>query len=262
MSITAERKSALITDMISQYVMLAVGWAIYRRQRRPGAWRWSRVLDREGLATMFRLNRDVLLRTLCLIGSFALFVNSSSILGTLWLASNSILLRLQSLASYFIDGAAMASESLAGIFRGQNDPGAIRRLFRLSLVTGLVLSVGFLALLLAGKRFVLGLLTSHADVVQASSDYLPWLVPVLLFGSLAYMYDGLFLGLTEGRRLRNAMLISTFLVFVPLCWTALWMGSNHGLWASMALFMLARTLTLWAASRDVLASAGGNPSAG
>jgi MATE family multidrug resistance protein len=251
-----------LASMISQYVMLAVGWAIYRRQRRPGAWRWSRVLDRKGLATMFRLNRDVLLRTLCLIGSFALFVNSSSILGTLWLASNSILLRLQSLASYFIDGAAMASESLAGIFRGQNDPGAIRRLFRLSLVTGLVLSVGFLALLLAGKRFVLELLTSHADVVQASSDYLPWLVPVLLFGSLAYMYDGLFLGLTEGRRLRNAMLISTFLVFVPLCWTALWMGSNHGLWASMALFMLARTLTLWAASRDVLASAGGNPSAG
>jgi len=251
-----------LASMISQYAMLAVGWAIYRRQRRPGAWRWSRVLDREGLATMFRLNRDVLLRTLCLIGSFALFVNSSSILGTLWLASNSILLRLQSLASYFIDGAAMASESLAGIFRGQNDPGAIRRLFRLSLVTGLVLSVGFLALLLAGKRFVLGLLTSHADVVQASSDYLPWLVPVLLFGSLAYMYDGLFLGLTEGRRLRNAMLISTFLVFVPLCWTALWMGSNHGLWASMALFMLARTLTLWAASRNVLASAGGNPSAG
>ena len=251
-----------LASMISQYVMLAVGWAIYRRQRRPGAWRWSRVLDREGLATMFRLNRDVLLRTLCLIGSFALFVNSSSILGTLWLASNSILLRLQSVASYFIDGAAMASESLAGIFRGQNDPGAIRRLFRLSLVTGLVLSVGFLALLLAGKRFVLGLLTSHADVVQASSDYLPWLVPVLLFGSLAYMYDGLFLGLTEGRRLRNAMLISTFLVFVPLCWTALWMGSNHGLWASMALFMLARTLTLWATSRDVLASADGNPSAG
>jgi MATE family multidrug resistance protein len=212
------------------------------------------VLDRTGLATMFRLNRDILLRTLCLVTSFALFVNSSSILGTLWLASNSILLRLQALASFLIDGAAMASESLAGIFRGQKDVRSLRRLFRLSLATGLGISVVYLAVLYGGQQLVLKLLTSHADVIAASADFMPWLVPVLLFGSLAYMYDGLFLGLTEGRRLRNAMLVS-LLIFAPSCWVALRLHSNHGLWASMALFMVARTLTLWAASRNVLRSA-------
>ncbi len=107
-----------------------------------------------------------------------------------------------------------------------------------------------------GQQLVLGLLTSHADVIAASADFMPWLVPVLLFGSLAYMYDGLFLGLTEGRRLRNAMLVS-LLIFAPSCWVAVRLDSNHGLWASMALFMVARALTLWAASRAVLRSASG-----
>ena len=247
-----------LASAVSQYLMLAVGCSIYFRQRQRLPWRWSAVLDRTQLAMMFRLNRDILLRTLCLVSSFALFVNSSSILGTLWLASNSILLRLQAVASFVIDGAAMASESLAGIFRGQDDVLSLRRLFRLSLTTGLGISVVYLAILYGGRQLVLGLLTSHADVIAASADFMPWLVPVLLFGSLAYMYDGLFLGLTEGRRLRNAMLVCTLLIFAPSCWVALRLGSNHGLWASMALFMAARALTLWAASRAVLRSASGD----
>ncbi len=246
-----------MASAVSQYFMLAVGCGIYFRRRRRLPWQWSTVLDRARLATMFRLNRDILLRTLCLVTSFALFVNSSSILGTLWLASNSILLRLQALASFLIDGAAMASESLAGIFRGQNDMPALRRLFRLSLTTGLGISVVYLAVLYGGRQFILGLLTSHADVIAISADFMPWLIPVLLFGSLAYMYDGLFLGLTEGPTLRNAMLVCTLLIFVPSCWVALRLQSNHGLWASMALFMVARAATLWAASRSVLRSASG-----
>jgi MATE family multidrug resistance protein len=95
-------------------------------------------------------------------------------------------------------------------------------------------------------------LTSHEDVVAASAEYAPWLVPVLLFGSLAYMYDGLFLGLTEGRRLRNAMLLSTIGGFLPLCAAAVWLGNNHLLWAAMAAYMAARTATLWRAERAVL----------
>ena len=73
-------------------------------------------------------------------------------------------------------------------------------------------------------------------------------MPTLLFGSLAYMYDGLFLGLTEGRRLRNAMLVSTLVIFLPVAIAALVRLDNHLLWASMAIFMAARTATLWRAS--------------
>jgi MATE family multidrug resistance protein len=252
-------RGAGLASMLSQYLMLAVGWAIYMRRRQPVPWCWAGVLDRSRMAALFRLNRDILLRTLCLVSSFALFVNSSSVLGTLFLAANSILLRLQALASYLIDGTAFASESLAGIFRGQRDIRALQRLFRLSLATGLGLALLFLAGLFAAERPILRLLTSHDDVIATSAAYAGWLVPVLLFGSLAYMYDGLFLGLTEGRRLRNAMLFSTFVVFLPACGAALWLGDNHALWAAMALFMLARTATLWVASRGALALPVGEP---
>ena len=85
-------------------------------------------------------------------------------------------------------------------------------------------------------------------------DYFWWLVPVLLLGSLAYMYDGLFLGLTEGRTLRNSMLLSSVVVFLPLAVIAARLANNHLLWTAMMLFMLARTGTLWLASRKLLAT--------
>jgi MATE family multidrug resistance protein len=245
-------RGAGLASMASQYLMLGVGVWIYLRHRKPVPWHGSRVFDRDRLRGLFLLNRDLLVRTLCLVSAFALFVNSSSALGTLWLAANSILLRLQAVASYLIDGAAFASEALAGVLRGQGDLPQLRRLFRLSLATGLAFSVVFLAALFAAPQRVLSVLTSHEDVVAASAEYAPWLVPVLLFGSLAYMYDGLFLGLTEGRRLRNAMLLSTIGVFLPLCAAAVWLGNNHLLWAAMAAYMAARTATLWRAERAVL----------
>jgi MATE family multidrug resistance protein len=245
-------RGAGLASMLSQYLMLAVGCTIYLRCRTRVPWQWASILDRAKLTALFRLNRDILLRTLCLVTSFALFVNGSSMLGTLWLVANSILLRLQAVASYLVDGAAYASESLAGIYHGRRDQAALRRLFHLSLTAGLGFALLFLGALFAAKAQVLRLLTSHDDVIAACTDYAWWLVPVLLFGSVAYMYDGLFLGLTEGRRLRNAMLLSTFGVFVPAWGAAVWLESNQLLWFAMALFMVARAATLWVASRSVL----------
>jgi len=251
-------RGAGLASMLSQYLMLAAGCAIYLRRRERVPWRRADVFDHERAIGLFRLNRDIFLRTLCLVSAFALFVNSSSFLGTLMLAANSVLLRLQTLAAFVIDGAAFASESLAGIFRGQDDPSSLRRLFRLSLLSGLGIVVLFLIGLFAAEGPILRLLTSHEELIAESRTYAPWLVPVLLFGSLAYMYDGLFLGLTEGPRLRNAMLLSTFAVFLPACGFAVWLGNNHALWAAMALFMAARTWTLWKASRPVLELSAGD----
>jgi len=98
-----------------------------------------------------------------------------------------------------------------------------------------------------------GLLTSHADVVSVAATFAGWLVPVLLAGSLAYIFDGLFLGLTEGGVLRNSMLLSTLGAFFPVAVVAVATGSDHVLWAAMALFMLARAATPGRASRTILA---------
>ena len=245
-------RGAGLATALSQYALLAAAIALWLSRDRGPAPRRRDVLDRRRVGELFRLNRDILLRTLCLVTSFAIFINFSSVLGTAWLAANSILLRLLTVASYLIDGVAFASESLAGLLRGRRDTAGLRRFFRLSLLSGLGFAAGFLVILFATARPILAVLTSHGDVIENTTRYLPWLVPVLAFGSLAYMYDGLFLGLTEGRRLRNSMLLSTLLVFLPTASAALWVSNNDLLWAAMALFMAARALTLWRASRPLL----------
>jgi len=238
--------------MVSQYVGLATALVIFYRLRRPRRWRWPEVLDRQGLATLFTLNRDILVRTLGLITTFALFTNFSSMLGTVTLAANAILLRVLNLASYFIDGAAFAAESLAGIFRGERNSRDLRRLIRLSLTLGEACALIFIGALVLRPTTLYGVLTSHPDVLAAAVQFGWWLIPVLLFGSVAYIYDGLFLGLTEGRALRNSMLFSAAIVFLPIASLAVRSGNNHLLWLAMVLFMVARAATLGFAARSVL----------
>ncbi|MCP3978012.1 MAG: MATE family efflux transporter [bacterium] len=240
-----------IATTISQYLMLLTALLLFFGGGRREPCSWAGVLDRPQLRRMIVLNRDIFFRTLCLVGSFAVFTNFSSILGTSILAANAILGRVQTLAAFAIDGAAFAAESLAGIFAGRGDREALRRVFRLSLISGLVFAAAILALFFVRPALWLGLLTSHDDVVALSRTYAPWLVPTLIFGSLAFMYDGLFLGMTEGRRLRNAMVLSTA-VFVPLAILAVRLESNHGLWGAMAVFMVARTWTLQRRSRQIV----------
>jgi MATE family multidrug resistance protein len=236
---------------ISQALMLGTALALLRSRSGKIPWVWTEVWQTEAVLKLFRLNRDILLRTVALISAFALFTNFSSLMGTVVLAANAVLLRWVTLAAYLIDGAAFATESLAGILLGTGDRAALRRLQGLALKAGVVFASPFLALALLRPEFPIRVLTSHSATVDMALRYLPWLAPLLLFGAMAYIFDGLFLGLTAGRTLRNAMLFSTLGVFLPIAALALHLDSNHLLWASMVAFMLARTVTLWRASASL-----------
>ena len=255
-------RGAGLGTMISQYLSLATGLMLLARRSVGLPASFRSVFDTSRMRALMQLNRDILLRTLCLVSSFAIFTNFSAVLGVRVLAANAILLKVLTLASHLIDGAAFASESLAGILHGRGDRPTLRRLFRLSLATGLIFAGVVLVAVLVRPELSFGLLTSHDDVVRHALEHSLWLVPVLAFGSMAYMFDGLFLGLTAGRTLRNSMLWSTLVVFLPLAWFALRSGSNHLLWSAMAVFMLARTATLGYAAREFLIKpfASGTPS--
>lgn len=244
-----------LATMISQYLAVAIGLFLFWKSRESRPWVWGEILDRHGLTSLMRLNRDILFRTLGLITALSLFTNLSSVLGTTVLAANAILLRVQYLASYFIDGAAFATESLAGTFRGRGDPKGLLKLLRLSLVVGFACALGFVVLVVIAPGFLYPLLTSHQEVVEVATRFGYWLIPVLLFGSVAYIYDGFFLGLTEGRVLRNSMLFSTIVIFGSVAWVAVVRGDNHILWLSMTLWMASRAVTLSWASRSLLREA-------
>ena len=235
-------RGAGLATAVSQYAMLAVALVVILRARRmarpePDAFRRGRWLE------LLRINLDIVVRTLCLVTVFAVFTNLSSVLGVVALAANTLTLRILTLAAYAVDGAAFAAESLAGHCLGRRDLAGLRYVIRLSLGGGLAFAVLLLLLTFIAPELWLGLLTSHKEVVDHALRYLPWLVPTLLTGSLAYMYDGIFLGITEVRRLRNAMLVSAAL-FIPLALAGWQLGSNHLLWAGLALFHIARPLTL------------------
>ena len=237
-----------LAQCLMAVVAVLMTWRSNESARRPWRTTFADVFDWPRVRQLFALNRDILIRTVCLVSTFALFTNWSALMGTAVLAANSILLRLLTLASYLIDGAAFATESLAGYLLGRDDKGRIRQLRRMALAGGLGLAAAVTLVWTAVPRSLLAILTSHADVADLAISYLPWLSLVTLLGASAYILDGYFLGRTEGAILRRSMLWSTLAVFLPVAGLALVQRSNPLLWLSLALFMAARTGTLWSAA--------------
>ncbi|MEO1087224.1 MAG: MATE family efflux transporter, partial [Acidobacteriota bacterium] len=237
-----------LATMLSQYLMLAVAVVCYLRRRHPGV--AGRLFsNRQAWKSMFGLQRDIWVRTLFLVSTFALFTDFSARLGNDTLAANALLLRWVTLAVFFIDGTAFAVESLAGVLHGAGARPALGRLLRMAFSSAAGFGLLFAFTVIVFPTQLLATLTSHENVIALGVGLRWWLLPVLLFGSAAYIFDGLFLGLTEGRALRNAMVFSALLGFVPLALLALQLGSSALLWAALTVFMLARVVTLGLAWR-------------
>jgi multidrug resistance protein, MATE family len=241
-----ESAGAGIGTAASQYLMLLAGMAVIYQER----WLSSvkgiaiQILDREALKAAFVLNADILIRTFALVSTFAFFTNLSSALGTVVLATNTLLLQAVTLSAYFIDGLAFATESFAGMFRGRETSEKLVLLVRVSGGTSLILGLVFAIAFNLFPDTLFRLLTNHFEVIDPISRYVGWLVPVLGFGSIAYMLDGYFLGLTEGRILRWSTLIAALVGFAPVALVAWQLKSSHVLWLALSIFMLARAVTL------------------
>ncbi|HEY9857923.1 MAG TPA: MATE family efflux transporter [Candidatus Obscuribacterales bacterium] len=231
---------------LSQYLMLLTGtWLVCREIR------WSQVQaiaskiwEPVALKAAFTLNREILIRTFALISTFAVFTNLSSTFGTTILATNTVLLQVVTLAAYFIDGLAFATESLAGIFRGQGTNEQLRLLLWISGGTSFVFGLGFAIAFILNPNFFFGLLTNHTDVLQQINQYVVWLLPILGFGSIAYMLDGYFIGLTAGKILRQSVVVAAVVGFAPVAIAAWYIQNSHLLWLALSLFMVVRALML------------------
>lgn len=237
-------QGAGLATALSQYLMLGVAIVAYRARRRRGAWRWRLILDPAPFKEMLRLQADLLIRTLCLVSTFAIFTNASALLGTTHLASNTLLLRLLTFSAFFVDGAAFAIEALAGQLHGRGQRRELRRLLFFALAFGQGAAALFALLVVALPRALLGLLTSHTAVIDSGLASIPWLVASLLLGASAYVLDGYFLGLAAGRTLRRTMVAAVLGVFAPLVVLAVVFKGPHLLWFALTAFTLARTLML------------------
>lgn len=241
-----ESTGAGLATAASQYLMLLVGVLLFRREIRFEQVQAlaGKLFEPSALKVAFTLNGEILIRTLALISTFAIFTNMSSALGTVVLTTNAVLMQVVTLAAYLIDGLAFATESFAGVFRGKGTTDGLMQLVQVSGGTSLSLGLMFAITFILVPKPLFSLLTNHTEIIAHLCRYVPWLLPVLGFGSIAYMLDGYFLGLTQGRTLRQSTVKATLVGFAPMAIAAWYFRSSHLLWLSLSLFMAARALTL------------------
>lgn len=231
---------------ISQYFNLLLGFWFVSREIPLGTWKnfSGKLGDRAALLTAFRLNGDILVRTLALVSTFALFTNLSGMMGTVVLAANTLLMQIVTLAAYFIDGIALATESIAGSLRGANNQKQLLSLIKLSGISSLALGLSVALLFCLFPESLFSLLTDRTILIDRIAKDVWWLLPILGFGSIAFMLDGYFLGLSEGKILRQSTIISALLGFAPCAIAAWHLQTNSLLWLALSGFMAARAITL------------------
>lgn len=228
--------------LIAQYagLLMAVAgwWRGYRADTRGVSLR--PVTDRAALSRFFAVNRDIFLRTLCLIAVTVCFTSSGAAAGDTVLAANALLMQLFMLFSYVMDGFAYAGEALAGRYVGAADAAGFRRTVRRLFGWGLVLAVAFTLAYGAGGRTFLSLLTSETSVVDMAMAYLPWAVAVPLTSFAAFLFDGIFIGATATGRMLLAMAVASSVFFISYYLLTDTLG-NHALWLAFLAYLGARS---------------------
>jgi MATE family multidrug resistance protein len=192
---------------------------------------------------MLSVNRDIFIRTLLLTFSFALFTDRGAQFGDVTLAANAVLLNLVSISAFGLDGFAHAAEALVGGAVGRRSRADLGGAVRASMLWGGIIAVANVLLYAAAGWLLIDLLTSIPEVRAAAREYLPWAVAMPLIGVWCYLYDGIFLGATRTREMRNAAILNAIL-YTGLVWTLPQYWGNHGLWLALILLNAMRGVTL------------------
>ena len=229
---------------IAEWLGLFYGLWLAREGFSKGYWRnWVQIFDRVRLVQMAKVNSDILIRSVLLEIGFVSFLFLGSSFDDATLAANQVLVQFLNITAYAMDGFAFAAEALVGQALGAKN----RALFRRSAVMTSQWGVG-LVVLMAIAFYVFGntiinVMTTAEDVRVVSYGYLPWMVLAPLVGAAAWMLDGIFIGATRTADMRNMMFISFCIYLVALAFL-LPKYDNHGLWASLIIFSIARGVTL------------------
>ncbi len=232
--------------LISTYLALGLALVLFlkRYRRYLSYYLKHEVFNKTELIKYFSVNRDIFIRTLCLIFTFSFFTAVSAKQGDLILAANTILLQLWFIASYGIDGFAYAAESLVGKFKGSGNQKALRSAIFYSLGWGLILGLtGTIIYFISGNQ-ILHVFTNNIEVIELAQTVLFWTIIAPFVSSICYVLDGVFIGATETKPMRNTMLAATFLIFLPVYYVGTIYFGVHGLWLAMVLFMISRGVAL------------------
>jgi len=230
-----------LASVIAEYMGLIIGLfllrhhGIDRRIFNHIATRSINFFERKWLA----LNGNIFIRTLLLLFSFAFFTAQSAKAGDIALAANTVLLHFLTLMSYFLDGFANATEVFAGKAQGQKNKAALKRALVLTCFWSFIVAGLFsLSYWLFGHH-IIAMMTSIEAVVHEAESYLTWLAIMPIIAVWAYVFDGLFVGTTRSKEMRDSMLIAVLVCYLP-AWYFFQPLGNDGLWLALLVLLAAR----------------------
>lgn len=228
--------------LVAQYAGLLVSitlWATTYGKRILRHVQWQRIMEGTAMGHFFSVNRDIFLRTLCLVAVNFYFLSAGAAQGAVVLAVNTLLMQLFTLYSYVIDGFAFAGEALCGKHYGAGNHVEFSRTVRRLFGWGFALTVAYTMVYAVGGTGFLRLLTDDIEVVAASAEYAPWAVLIPICGLAAFIWDGVFIGTTNTRGMFAATAAAMLVFFgVYLSLRSEW--QNHALWLAFLTFLLTR----------------------
>lgn len=242
-------QGAAAASLIADYMGLVLGLYFVSLIIRPH-WREGDIKkyfllawNKTQLAVFFALNRDIFIRTLCVQACFAFMTFYGARLGQDVVAANAVLLNFLMFIAFGLDGFAYAIEALVGKSIGQGKKKQLNRW-----ITTTFILAFFLALIMTGVfaifgKHIIALITNIESVRELANQYLIWLILIPLTSIWCFILDGIFIGATRAKQMRNSMLVATLFFFFPSWWLFLDYG-NHSLWIAMNTFMLGRGICL------------------
>ncbi|WP_263265001.1 MATE family efflux transporter [Pseudomonas sp. RIT-PI-S] len=242
-------------SVIAEWVALALGLALARPALRAHAGQvpWQKLREWASWRPLLSVNRDIFIRSLALQAVFFMITVQGARLGDATVAANALLLNGLLLTAHALDGLAHAVEALCGHAIGARNRQALRRALVVAAGWSLLASLAFAGFFGTFGDLFIRLQTNIPSVQATAATYLPYLAVLPLIAVWSYLLDGLFIGATRAREMRDGMLASLLLA-LPVAWLTRGWG-NQGLWLSFLLFMAIRAMTLggialWLAHRD------------
>nr|WP_174818826.1 MATE family efflux transporter [Ruegeria atlantica] len=233
-----------IATLIAEWTGLALGLYLCREAFTGNQWRdWPRIFDAARLRRMMQVNADIMIRSVLLTGAFTTFLFVGSDLGDVNLAANQVLLQFLEITAFALDGFAFSAEALVGSAVGARNRSQVRRASIMASQWGVggafLLGVVFY---LAGPALI-DLMSTSAEVRAAARDYLIWAALAPAIGVASWMFDGIYIGATWTRAMRNAM-VQSVAIYVAALFLLVPAFGNHGLWAALMVLNIARGVTM------------------
>jgi len=230
---------AAIAALIAEAAGLALGGLIaHRLSQGQLAVSRTTLFDRSKLMRMLSVNRDILIRTASLIVAFLFFTSQGARAGDMTLAANAVLNNFLLISAFFLDGLANAAEQLCGRAYGARNKDAFAGAVKLVVMWGFGLALAVAACFLLLGPALIDIMTASAEVRRIARDYLPFVIFAPMLGVFAFAYDGVYIGATWARDMRNLMVLA-LLIFLG-AWFALRSFGNAGLWAAFLVHYAAR----------------------